>query len=464
MSTRYPYDAEDSTGAAVETNNASLVADGERTSPAVRLPTASDPCKAYVINAPTKQLRDRLALLESKVPLLDEAADINDGDLAIAGNITAQGQTVVSTRTIPIAASGSWAEDLTSDITTHFWLNGLTFDSAAGTPRAEGAVVTITGDASYTANASGDFYAEDGTTLLGKLSFLVEVNETCVIIFQWANKFNGSLTYATGASEQVDGVVSARRVEAQETELTTAKTIGSVAYTNTLEADGEGVTFTRAEELSGNYQQDVRFTVQPQYDSTNGARIECEAHSYDADGSMGDKLGVTLKTAALRTNSIGEDDDQCGQITVNTPELLVNGDVGATGNVNAEGDVTAGGGVTAGGDVAVTGDITASGDITAGNFLGVGAIKMFIRFFVTGFSTTGTGGNVISTPNFSYPPKGGFGYSYQSSSGIIPEFASSNIAIFNTSTGTIAEGIIDGGILKFKGLYSDYSTWIAISF
>ena len=103
----------------------------------------------------------------------------------------------------------------------------------------------------------------------------------------------------------------------------------------------DGLTFTRQEALSGNDQNDVRFTVQPQYDSTNGARIECSAASHLSDGSMGDKLGVTLKAAALRTNSIGEEDDQCGQITVNTPELLVNGDIGATGNVNAEGNITA---------------------------------------------------------------------------------------------------------------------------
>lgn len=95
MTHRYPEDVNDPTGTNVETNNARLVDDeGNRVLPAVRVPQDSDPCCAEVINAPAKQLRDRLALLESKVPLLDEAAAVNDGSLALLGNVIVGGQVV----------------------------------------------------------------------------------------------------------------------------------------------------------------------------------------------------------------------------------------------------------------------------------------------------------------------------------------------------------------------------------
>lgn len=90
MTHRYPEDVNDAAGTNVETNNARLVDDeGNRVLPAVRVPQDSDPCCAEVINAPAKQLRDRLALLESKVPLLDEAAAVNGGDLNLSGGIVA---------------------------------------------------------------------------------------------------------------------------------------------------------------------------------------------------------------------------------------------------------------------------------------------------------------------------------------------------------------------------------------
>lgn len=95
MTHRYPEDVNDAAGTNVETNNARLVDDeGNRVLPAVRVPQDSDPCCAEVINAPAKQLRDRLALLESKVPLLDEAAAVNDGSLALLGNVIVGGQVV----------------------------------------------------------------------------------------------------------------------------------------------------------------------------------------------------------------------------------------------------------------------------------------------------------------------------------------------------------------------------------
>lgn len=60
MTTRYPASETDPTGADVETDNASL-----SNSPSVRLPQASDPCQADILNAPAKELRDRLALVEA---------------------------------------------------------------------------------------------------------------------------------------------------------------------------------------------------------------------------------------------------------------------------------------------------------------------------------------------------------------------------------------------------------------
>lgn len=62
MTVRYPTSATDPSGADVETDNASL-----DNVPAVRLPQASDPCQADVLNAPAKQLLDRLALVENNV-------------------------------------------------------------------------------------------------------------------------------------------------------------------------------------------------------------------------------------------------------------------------------------------------------------------------------------------------------------------------------------------------------------
>lgn len=95
MTHRYPEDVNDAAGTNVETNNARLVDDeGNRVLPAVRVPQDSDPCCAEVINAPAKQLRDRLALLESKVPLLDEAAAVNGGGLALLGSVVVGGQVV----------------------------------------------------------------------------------------------------------------------------------------------------------------------------------------------------------------------------------------------------------------------------------------------------------------------------------------------------------------------------------
>ena len=62
MTVRYPTSATDPSGADVETDNASL-----DNVPAVRLPQASDPCQADVLNAPAKQLLDRLALVEANL-------------------------------------------------------------------------------------------------------------------------------------------------------------------------------------------------------------------------------------------------------------------------------------------------------------------------------------------------------------------------------------------------------------
>ena len=365
---RYPYDPNDPHGEKVEQNNSMLVDEnGTRVAPAIRPAQDSDPCCDAVINAPAKQLRDRLALLEAKTPLMGEAAAINDGDLALQGNITVQGKSCAVTRSIEISASSQNWEDLGETASPRFWLHELYYDQNEGRPAVLGAVVMVTGDANYTADADGRFYAANGTTLLGSISFSEydSANGFRELFFRWTNKFNGSLTYATGGSEVVEGVVSARRMEADAVQLTSGKSVGSVVYTNTLAADGKCVTFTRAEELSGNYQQDVRFSLTPQYDSANGARIECVAQSFDADGVMQDDLGVALQAEKLRVNEIYEPiNGQAGQICVHS-ELQVNGPVRTTG------DVTAGGAVTAGGDVAVTGDITASGDIMAtGKFAG----------------------------------------------------------------------------------------------
>ena len=62
MTVRYPTSESDPHGIEVENNNASLT-----NSAAVRLPQASDPCQADLLNAPAKQLRDRLALVEAGV-------------------------------------------------------------------------------------------------------------------------------------------------------------------------------------------------------------------------------------------------------------------------------------------------------------------------------------------------------------------------------------------------------------
>lgn len=107
MTHRYPEDVNDAAGTNVETNNARLVDDeGNRVLPAVRVPQDSDPCCAEVINAPAKQLRDRLALLESKVPLLDEAAAVNNGGLALLGSVVVGGQVVETLTTENFTGGG----------------------------------------------------------------------------------------------------------------------------------------------------------------------------------------------------------------------------------------------------------------------------------------------------------------------------------------------------------------------
>lgn len=60
MTVRYPASETDPTGTSVETDNAAL-----SNPPSVRLPQASDPCQADLLNAPAKELRDRLALVEA---------------------------------------------------------------------------------------------------------------------------------------------------------------------------------------------------------------------------------------------------------------------------------------------------------------------------------------------------------------------------------------------------------------
>lgn len=78
MTTRYPADETDIHGDAVEENNADL------SNPvAVRLPQASDPCQADVINAPAKQLRDRLALTESGVAWMSGHGRTNNGTFRV---------------------------------------------------------------------------------------------------------------------------------------------------------------------------------------------------------------------------------------------------------------------------------------------------------------------------------------------------------------------------------------------
>ena len=62
MTTRYPASETDPSGQNVETDNADL-----DNAVSVRLPQASDPCQASVINAPAKELRDRLALVEANL-------------------------------------------------------------------------------------------------------------------------------------------------------------------------------------------------------------------------------------------------------------------------------------------------------------------------------------------------------------------------------------------------------------
>ncbi len=70
MTTRYPASETDPSGQNVETDNADL-----NKAVSVRLPQASDPCQASVINAPAKELRDRLALVEAGVVWHDGATN-----------------------------------------------------------------------------------------------------------------------------------------------------------------------------------------------------------------------------------------------------------------------------------------------------------------------------------------------------------------------------------------------------
>ncbi len=345
MTHRYPEDVNDPTGTNVETNNALLVDDeGNRVLPAVRVPQDSDPCCAEVINAPAKQLRDRLALLESKVPLLDEAAKTNIGDLAIGGNFSA-GCPIVDTLQPNSFVSSEPSIPAMAEL--------------AGIPKADAPIALSFEDVEYVARnqsfyregESGAFAMIDGSNLVW-----LEVKDgeyippVAVVV----------LSYTIDAAISATTKLSAPKIEA-----------------DTIVAHTKGGTMTAESPL---HAQSLSCDA-IQADEINAGVLQAGTIAAQSDG------GTIAVTSPIESSAGIAVTDVAG---ISTPTLDINS---GTATIDTLGDIK------------TIGNIEAGENVTAQKFVGPGVLKG-LGFIKTSANSTGSGvsndGRVLSGWNIQH--------------------------------------------------------------
>lgn len=355
MTHRYPEDVNDAAGTNVETNNARLVDDeGNRVLPAVRVPQDSDPCCAEVINAPAKQLRDRLALLESKVPLLDEAAKTNIGDLAIGGNFSA-GCPIVDTLQPNSFVSSEPSIPAMAEL--------------AGIPKADAPIALSFEDVEYVARnqsfyregESGAFAMIDGSNLVW-----LEVKDgeyippVAVVV----------LSYTIDAAISATTKLSAPKIEA-----------------DTIVAHTKGGTMTAESPL---HAQSLSCDA-IQADEINADVLQAGTIAAQSDG------GTIAVTSPIESSAGIAVTDVAG---ISTPTLDINS---GTATIDTLGDIK------------TIGNIEAGENVTAQKFVGPGVLKglgfITIQHTPTGTGSYATNGVVVSGWNIQSVAGGTFSVS-----------------------------------------------------
>ena len=362
MTHRYPEDVNDPTGTNVETNNALLVDDeGNRVLPAVRVPQDSDPCCAEVINAPAKQLRDRLALLESKVPLLDEAAAVNGGDLNLSGGIVA-----------PTAAVNEIACRAGKEVLVNDSLAVAGNIDIIGTSNSEWMTIQVT-DTIVEVDDIGNL---DGWDTQGDGLWRY-----------WANFDDDICPSAAGVKIKADGV--------------------------THISDSNGIIFNEAGTELGYF--NVAGGILQLYWNGEPFSGTIEFQAIGEDSTGGTLKASIIQSGTVKTGTLAAGDH---------PQINVQSNVNATGkavtvgSLIVEGDATAeslsidalqaktsGGTIEVNSSIEANENITADGTVTAQKFVGPGVLKGlgFVGLFIaSGGGTASINGSVYSSWNIQH--------------------------------------------------------------